>query len=53
MVGCLVIHVSALATPTRYLQTREQVSLLKGLPEISGQPVHALLRVTLEGWAKV
>lgn len=51
--GCLVIHVSALAAHTRYLQARPAVSLLVMQPEVAGQPVHALPRVTLTGQASV
>lgn len=49
--GCLVIHVSGLAAHTRYLKDRSRVSLLVMQPEVAGQPVHALPRVTLEGEA--
>lgn len=51
--GCLVIHVSGLAAHTRNLQARAQVSLLVMQPEVPGEPVHALPRVTLEGLAEV
>lgn len=49
--GCLVIHVSGLAAHTRNLQARPRVSLLVMQPEVTGEPVHALPRVTLEGKA--
>jgi putative heme iron utilization protein len=49
--GCLVIHVSALATHTGYLQARPDVSALIMQSEAPGQPVHALPRVTLVGRA--
>ena len=51
--GCLVIHVSALAAHTGYLQARPAVSLLVMQSEVPGQPVHALPRVTLAGQASV
>ena len=44
----LVIHVSGLAPHTRNLQARPQVSMLVMQPEMAGEPVHALPRVTLE-----
>ncbi|MDQ3061213.1 MAG: pyridoxamine 5'-phosphate oxidase family protein [Pseudomonadota bacterium] len=49
--GCLVIHVSALAAHTGYLQLRPDVSVLVMQSEAPGQPVHALPRVTLAGRA--
>jgi putative heme iron utilization protein len=51
--GCLVIHVSALAAHTRHLQVRSHVSLLVCVPERPDEPVHDLLRVTLNGCARV
>ncbi len=51
--GCMVIHVSALAAHTSHLVDRPRVSLLVMQPEVPGQPVHALPRVTLEGDASV
>lgn len=50
--GCLVIHVSGLAAHTGNLQARPNVSLLVMRPEMEGEPVHALPRVTLDGLAK-
>ena len=50
---CVVIHVSGLAAHTRYLVARPVVSLLVMQPEVAGEPVHALPRVTIEGLAKV
>jgi putative heme iron utilization protein len=50
--GCLVIHVSGLAAHTGNLQARPNVSLLVMRPEVEGEPVHALPRVTLDGLAK-
>lgn len=49
----IIVHVSGLAAHTRYLQARPQVSLLVMQAELSGEPVHALPRVTLEGLARV
>ena len=49
----LVIHVSGLAAHTRNLQVSPNVSLLVMQPEVAGEPVHALPRVTLIGQAKV
>lgn len=49
--GTLVLHVSALAAHTRYLQATPPVSLLVMQAEIPGEPVHALPRVTLTGRA--
>ncbi len=51
--GRLVIHVSALAAHTRNLQTTAAVSLLVMRPEVMGEPVHALPRVTLQGQAEL
>lgn len=51
--GCVVMHVSALAAHTRNLVARPRVSLLVIQPEVPGQPVHALPRVTLEGEGRV
>jgi len=51
--GVLVIHVSGLAAHTRNLQARPRVSLLVMQPEVPGEPVHALPRVTLEGTALI
>ncbi len=51
--GCVVIHVSGLAVHTRHLKARPDVSLLVMQPEVEGEPVHALPRVTLQGQARV
>jgi len=51
--GSLVIHVSALAAHTGNLQARPEVSVLVMAPEVDGQPVHALPRVTLDGRARI
>jgi putative heme iron utilization protein len=49
--GQLVIHVSGLAAHARNLQATPRVSLLVLQPEVAGEPVHALPRVTLDGVA--
>ena len=46
--ACLVLHVSALAAHTRNLQAAPSASLLVMQPEVAGEPVHALPRVTLD-----
>ncbi len=51
--GCVVIHVSGLAAHTRYLNARPAVSLLVMQGEVSGEPVHALQRATVEGQARM
>lgn len=51
--GCMVIHVSDLAAHTRNLQLRRDVSLLVMEAEATGEPVHALPRVTFDGVATV
>lgn len=51
--GSLVIHISELAPHTRNLQARPAVSVLVMRPEVAGEPVHALPRVTLECTAAV
>lgn len=51
--GQVVIHVSGLAAHTRNLQRMPQVSLMVMQAEVTGEPVHALARVTLEGRAHV
>lgn len=48
----LVIHVSGLAAHTGNLQARPNVSMLVMRPEVEGEPVHALPRVTLACEAK-
>lgn len=50
---CLVVHVSGLAMHTRNLLARPKVSLLIMQAEVHGAPVHALPRVTLDGFATV
>jgi len=51
--GYLVIHVSDLAAHTRNLGLRPRVSLLVMQSEVPGEPVHALPRVTFDGFASV
>ena len=51
--GTVVIHVSGLAPHTRNLQTSPKVSLMVMQAEVTGEAVHALPRVTLEGTAAV
>ena len=53
LLAYLVLHVSGLAAHTGNLQARSAVSVLVMRPEVLGEPVHALARVTLEGQAKV
>ena len=43
----LVIHISALAAHSRNLQTRPEASLMVADGEVTGQPVHALARVSI------
>jgi putative heme iron utilization protein len=45
---CVVAHVSGLAAHTRNLELRPDVSLMVMQPEVAGEPVHALPRVTLQ-----
>lgn len=49
--ACLVIHVSLLAAHTRQMLAHPTVSLLVMQAEVSGEPVHALPRVSLQGTA--
>jgi putative heme iron utilization protein len=51
--GGLVIHVSALAAHTRYLRKHPRASVMVMQPEVAGEPVHALHRVTLDVLAEV
>lgn len=48
----LVLHVSSLAAHARNLRAHPRVSLLVTAPEVDGEPVHALPRVTLDGVAR-
>ena len=47
--GCLVLHVSALAQHSGNMEREPRVSLLVMQPEAADEPVHALPRVTLLG----
>ncbi len=49
--ACLVIHVSLLAAHTRNLLAMPEVSLMVMQSEVTGEPVHALSRVSLQGVA--
>ena len=49
--GCLVIHVSALAAHTQAMQQHAAVTLLFAAPEVAGEGVHALERVSLQAVA--
>ena len=49
--GCLVIHVSLLAPHTRNLLTNPMVSVMVMQAEVTGEPVHALPRVSMDGTA--
>ena len=51
--GRIVIHISDLAAHTRNLQARPRVSSMVMRAEVSGEPVHALPRVTFDGIATV
>lgn len=51
--ACLVIHVSGLAAHTRNLQAAPAVSLMVMQPEVAGEPVHALPRVSLDALAEL
>jgi len=51
--GWIVLHVSGLAAHTGYLSARPRVSLMVMQPEVAGEPVHALPRITLTGVATV
>lgn len=51
--GWVVLHVSGLAAHTGYLSARPRVSLMVMRPEVAGEPVHALPRITLSGVAKL
>lgn len=49
----VVLHVSGLAPHTRNLERSPQVSLMVMQPEVAGEPVHALPRVSFQGLAHV
>lgn len=50
--SCLVIHVSALASHTGFMLARPDVGMMVCEPEVIGQPVHALQRVSLQARAE-
>jgi putative heme iron utilization protein len=47
----LVVHVSALAAHTQQMEQHPDVGLLVSSPEVEGQPVHALERISLQAHA--
>jgi putative heme iron utilization protein len=49
--GCIIIHVSSLAPHTRNLQINQNVSLMVMESEVPDAPVHALPRVSMQGFA--
>jgi putative heme iron utilization protein len=49
--ACLVIHVSLLAPHTRNLLSNPAVSMMVMQPEVAGEPVHALPRLSMDGTA--
>lgn len=49
--ACLVIHVSLLAPHTRNLLSNPAVSVMVMQSEVTGEPVHALPRVSMDGTA--
>ncbi len=49
--GCIVLHVSALAAHTQAMEQHAAMSLLFCAPEVAGEGVHALERVSLQGVA--
>jgi len=49
--ACLVIHVSLLAPHTRNVLSNPAVSIMVMQPEVAGEPVHALPRVSMDGTA--
>ena len=49
--ACLVIHVSLLAPHTRNLLSNPVVSIMVMQPEVTGAPVHALPRISMDGTA--
>lgn len=50
--GCLIMHVSLLAPHTRNMLSHPEVSVMVMQPERSGEPVHALPRVSIDGTIK-
>jgi heme iron utilization protein len=51
--GCLILHVSGLASHTRDMLDHPDVSLLISEPEAAGKMPQALARVTLQGQAQI
>jgi heme iron utilization protein len=51
--GWLVIHVSRLAPHAHNLQARSRVSMMVMRPEVPGEPVHALPRVSFDALANL
>jgi heme iron utilization protein len=51
--GRLVLHVSGLALHSQNMQDRPSISLMVMQAEQTGEPVHALARVTLQGQARI
>jgi hypothetical protein len=49
--ACLVVHVSLLAPHTRNLLSNPAVSIMVMQPEVAGEPVHALPRISMDGTA--
>jgi len=49
--ACLVIHVSLMAPHTRNLLSNPAVSIMVMQPEVTGEPVHALPRISMDGTA--
>lgn len=49
--GWIVLHVSGLAAHTGYMTAHPRVSLMVMQPEVVGEAVHALPRITLSGVA--
>lgn len=47
----LVVHVSALAAHTQQMEQHPDVGLMVCSPEVAGQPVHALERISLQAHA--
>lgn len=49
--GCIVLHVSSLAAHTQAMGSHPAVALLFSTPEVDGEGVHALERVSMQGVA--
>ena len=48
---CLVIHISLLSPHTSHLFANPALSMMVMQPEVAGEPVHALPRVSMDGIA--